>query len=206
MSVNDAPRECGLPIGTMVLTPTGQVPVESLEVGSMVMAVSGDSAPFQAISAVRRFRWEGPLVRVRAEALEDGTPQSDLLLLPTQGVLLEGVLVTAGALVDGLGVVTEPGGTPVQFVQIVLGGHDAVLAAGVAVESVRPHPDAPDCAPRRGPDASLRAMLSWRAEHMGWVARRPVQTRPNPGVLRERLEAHPFTAAVPVRPPFGEPD
>jgi hypothetical protein len=206
MSVNDAPPECGLPIGTMVLTPTGQVPVETLEAGSMVMAVSGGTAPFQAVSAVRRFRWDGPLVRVRAEALDDGTPQGDLLLLPTQGVMLEGVLVAAGALVNGLGVVMEPGGTPVQFVAIILGGHDALLAAGAAVESVRPHPDAPDCAPRRAPDASLRAMLSWRAEHMGWVARRVAPARPNPGMLRERLEAQPFTAVVPVVPPFGKPE
>lgn len=206
MSENETSSEIGLPVGTLVLTPTGQVPVETLVAGALVMAVSGGSAPFQAVSAVRRIRWTGPMVRIRAEALDDGAPQIDLRLLPGQGVLLEGVLITAEALVNDVGVVAEPADMPVELVQIVLGGHDAVLASGLAVESARPHPDAPDCAPRRGPDAALRAMLSWRAEHMGWVERRQMQTRPQIGVLRERLEAYPFTAAVPVAPPIREPD
>lgn len=204
--MNKISPECGLPVGTMVLTPAGQVPVETLAPGAMLLAMSGSSAPFQAVAAVHRLRWDGPMVRIRAEALDDGAPQEDLLLPPGHGVLLEGALVAAGSLVDGLGVVAEPAGTPVEIVQIVLGGHDAILAAGAAVEAVRPHPDAPDCAPRRSPDATLRALLSWRAEHMGWVQRQSTEIRPEFGTLRDRLEAFPFTSAVPMVPPFRDPE
>lgn len=198
--------ECGLPVGTMVLTPTGHVPVETLIPGVTLLAISGSSAPFQGVVAVRRFLWNGPMVRIRAEALDDGAPMEDLRLPAGHGVLMEGTLIAAGLLVDGVGVVAEPAGEPVELVQVVLGGHDAILAAGAAVEVAPPHPDAPDCAPRRVPDAALRAMLSWRAEHMGWAKRQAAVDSPQVGTLRDRLEASPFTAAMPWVPPLRDPD
>lgn len=197
--------DCGLPIGTPVLTPTGQVAVEDLAPGAMVLAISGSSAPFQAVAAVRRLRRTGPMVRLRAEALDDGTPQQDLLLPPGHALLLDGALVAAGDLVDGHGILAEPAGQACELVEVMLAGHDAVLAAGAAVETLRPHPDAPDCAPRRAPDAALRAMLSWRAERMGWASPQPAaEPGPDIGSLRDRLAASPLAAAFPPVPLSGD--
>lgn len=203
--MSDASSGRGLPIGTPVLTPAGQVAVETLAPGTLVLAISGTSAPFQPVVEVSRLRWAGPMVRLLAEALEDGAPQGDLLLPPDQALLLDGALVAAGALVDGHGILPVAAGDPVELVQVTLAGHDALLAGGVAVESIRPHPDAPDCAPRRDPDATLRAMLSWRAERMGWASPDPARAAPLVGSLRDRLAASPFAPAIPPVLPGRDP-
>jgi hypothetical protein len=166
------------------------VPVELLVAGDLVLAVSGSAAPFQPVSAIASGSAATSLVRIRAGALADGTPQEDLLLPPAHALLFEGVLVAAGELADGHGIVAEPARGEVTLVQVVLAGHDAVLACGAAVETALPHPDAPGCAPRRAPDATLRALLAWRAETMGWAA--PASVEPPPpgiGSFRSRLEA-----------------
>nr|WP_246522433.1 Hint domain-containing protein [Neoroseomonas terrae] len=195
--------DCGLPIGTPVLTPTGHVPVEQLTPGAVVLAISGAAAPFQQVMTVQRRRWAGPLVRVLADALEDGTPQEDLLLPPAHAMLLDGALVAAGDLVDRHGIRLLPASEPIDLVQIMLAGHDVVLARGAAVETMRPHPDAPDCAPRRPPDGTLRALLSWRAERLGWAVPEPMEPMPEVGTLRDRLDASPLAAALPPRPLAG---
>jgi hypothetical protein len=202
--VSDAAPEFGLPIGTLVLTPGGHIPVEQLAPGAMVLAISGSAAPFQPVMAVRRPAWTGPMVRVLAEALDDGTPQQDLLLTPGHALLLDGALVAASALVDGHGIRLEPACGPVELVQVTLAGHEVILAAGAAVEAARPHPDAPDCAPRRQPDAALRAMLSWRAERLGWRAPTAIGPEPELGTLGDRLAASPLSAALPLLPLLGD--
>lgn len=203
--MTDTSPDCGLPIGTPVLTPTGQVAVEDLAPGTLVLAISGSSAPFQAVAALRRRRSAGPLVRLRADALDDGTPQQDLLLPPGHALLLDGALVAAGELVDGHGILAEPAGEGIELVEVILAGHDAMLAAGAAVETLRPHPEAPDCAPRRAPDAALRAALSWRAERMGWASpRMAAEPDAEPGSLRERLAASALAAALPPVPLPGD--
>ncbi|MEO3471517.1 Hint domain-containing protein [Roseomonas sp. CAU 1739] len=204
--MTDISPDCGLPIGTPVLTPTGHVPVETLRPGALVLAISGTSAPFQALMAVRRVRWSGPMVRLKAEALDDGAPQEDLLLPPHHALLIDGSLISAGALVDGHGVLEEPATGPVDLVQITLAAHDAVLAAGLAVETARPDPEAPDCLPRRAPQAALRAMLAWRAERLGWAIPAVIEPEPDVGSLRDRLAASPLAAALPLVPPLGGAD
>jgi hypothetical protein len=185
----------GLPTGTLVLTPAGAVPVEALRPGALVLAVGG-GAPFQAVAETRRVTLAPPFVRLRAGAIADGAPQEDLLLPPGHALLVDGVLVAARDLVDGHGILAEQGAA-IDAVQIVLAGHDAVLADGLAVETARPVPDMPDCAPRAAPDATLRAMLAWRAEAMGWrPAVLPELMPPLPGSLRERLAASPGTPAA----------
>lgn len=185
-----------------MLTPGGEVAVEALAPGSLLLAVSGSAAPFQTVVAVRRRHHDGAGVRIRAGALADGAPQEDLVLPPGLALLLDGALVDAGALVDGHGIVLEPAGAGLDLVEIVLGGHDAVLAAGAAVETASPHPDAPPCAPRRAPDGTLRALLSWRAEVMGWAPPPglPDAAPPQVGTRRARLAASPLAPVVPPIP------
>ena len=201
--MTDTSPDGGLPIGTLVLTPTGQVPVETLRPGALVLAISGASAPFQSVVAVDRIRWSGPLVRLKAEALDDGAPQDDLLLASHHALLLDGALIAAAALIDGHGILEEPTPGPVELVRVTLAAHDAILAAGLAVESARPDAEAPDCLPRRAPDAALRAMLTWRAERMGWAEPCVIEAPAMVGTAREWLEASPLTPVLPTVPPFG---
>lgn len=203
--VNPSITPFGLRAETPVLTPRGPVAAGLLVPGAMVLAVSGAGAPFQPLVALDRVSLATPLVRIRAEALADGAPQDDLLLPPGQALLLDGALVAAGDLVDGHGVVLEPAGPPVELVRLVLEAHDAVLAAGAAVEAASADPAAAPCAPRCAPDATLRALLAWRAEAMGWAAPcAPAAPVPEVGSLRARLAASPLAplpAPLPIRPP-----
>lgn len=198
--MRDSPAETGLPAGTPILTPRGERPIEEIGAGTLVIAVSGSAAPFQQVQAVRRHRTATGLVRIRAGALAVGAPLEDLILAPGHGVFLNGRLVAAGALALGPGITVEAA-APCDLFELVLAGHDAVLAAGAAVETARPEAaDAPFC-PRAEPDGVLRAMLAWRAEEMGWVApAAPVEPAPEVGSLRERLAASPFLPAIPPDP------
>lgn len=199
--MSEPSSECGLPIGSQVLTPSGPVAVETLAPGAIVLAVSGIAAPFQPVVAVRRFRTAAALVRLRAESLDEGAPQEDLLLPAGHALLIQGRLIAAGALVDGHGIIAEPAGMAVELVAVTLVAHDALLVAGAAVESARPDADAPDCAPRGAPDGILRASLSFRAEQMGWAAPMVSESEPEIGSLRDWLEASPLAAALPLVPP-----
>ena len=192
----------GLPPGTPVLTPAGERPVESLRPGDLVIAVSGMAAPFQVVTDIRRGLVAGPMVRIRAGALAEGAPQLDLLLPAAHALLVDGALLAAGALVDGWGVTAEPAAAT-ELVAVVLAAHDALLAAGTAVETALPEPGAPPCCPRAEPDGTLRALLDWRAEIMGWAPAAAIAPpAPVVGTLRARLSASPFLALQPLDLPI----
>lgn len=191
--------ESGLPAGTPVLTPSGEVPVESLVPGMLVIAVSGVAAPFQRVQALLRRQVRTGLVRIQAGALADASPLTDLRLPPGHGVFIDGRLFAAGSLALGPGIAPEAAG-PCDLFDLVLAGHDAVLAAGIAVETAVPDAQ-PFFCPRAEPDGVLRAMLAFRAEAMGWVPPVPPKDPvPEVGSLRARLAASPFTPPLPRGP------
>lgn len=200
-AVPRAVPERGLPIGTPVLTPSGEVAVERLAPGDLVIAVSGQAAPFQRVVEIRRLSLPAALVRLRAGAIAEGTPREDLRLPPGHGLLLDGTLVEAGALLGGPGTLFEQAGGMQDVLGIVLGTHDAVLAAGMPVETVPPaFADQPPFAPRAGADAALRALLAWRAEVMGWAEALPATpdiALPDP---EEDLVSSALGPALPVSP------
>ncbi len=98
--------------GTMIATPDGEAAVETLRAGDFVLTAEG---------ALRTVRWIGrqtvsklfadPLrsypVRVKAGALGDMAPSRDLLISPDHALLFDGVLLQAGALVNGTSIVRE---------------------------------------------------------------------------------------------------
>jgi hypothetical protein len=123
---------------------------------------------------------------------------------PGLALLVDGVLVAAGALCDGAGLVEEAAPEGLDLVTLVLAAHDAVLSAGTAVETGLPVADAAPCLPRAEPDGPLRALLAWRAEAMGWAAPAPLaDPAPVVGSLRDRLAASALTPAAP--PPLPLP-
>jgi hypothetical protein len=127
--------------GTMIATPTGAVPVESLAAGDPVLTADGQ---------VRRVRWLGrshisrvfadPVsvlpIRIRAGALDENVPARDLLLSPGHAVRIGDALVHAGALVNGTSVVRETD-MPMVFTyyHVELDTHALLLAEGAPAES-----------------------------------------------------------------------
>ncbi len=127
--------------GTRIATPTGATRVEHLAVGDLVLTRGGAAAPVrwlgrQTVCMAFADRARVLPVRVRAGALGDSLPERDLLLSPCHALLVDGVLVEAGALLNGTTIVRETD-VPATFVyyHIELEDHALVLAEGVPAET-----------------------------------------------------------------------
>ncbi|MBS0639616.1 MAG: Hint domain-containing protein [Proteobacteria bacterium] len=127
--------------GTLIDTPTGAVPVEILQRGDLVITSTGITRPVQwlgrqTVSTV----FGDPLrvlpIRIKAGALCDNLPVRDLLVSPDHALLVDDILIQAGALVNGLSIVQEED-VPTSFVyyHVELADHSLLLAEGVPAET-----------------------------------------------------------------------
>ena len=98
--------------GVRVATPAGEVAVETLRRGDLVTTPDGRAVPVSwvGVQTVSR-RFADPLrvlpIRVRAGALGENVPSRDLLLSPDHGLFVDGILIQAGALVNGASITRE---------------------------------------------------------------------------------------------------
>ena len=131
--------------GTHIATPTGERPVEALAIGDLVLGVDGRARPVrwigrQAVVAVFADPQRNFPIRVTAGALGDNTPSRDLLVSPDHALLVDGLLVQAAALVDGVAVRHEP--APAErftWYHTELEDHALVLAEGAPAETYLDH-------------------------------------------------------------------
>ena len=184
----NAPCFCA---GTLIATDRGNVAVETLAAGDLVATTDGDVRPIRWIGrrAVAT-RFADPLkampVRIRAGALAESAPARDLLLSPCHAVLVDGVLIQAGALVNGTSIVRETA-MPEQFTyyHVELGDHALVFAEGVAAETFV------DNADRMGFDnwAEHQALFGTEVEMTEMAYPRAKSARQVPAATRARLAA-----------------
>jgi hypothetical protein len=127
--------------GTGILTPSGEVPVEALRPGDLVLTAEGEALPVRWVGRQTvEARFADPLhawpIRIRAGALADGMPSRDLLLSPGHAVLVGNILANAGALVNGSTITREaPPAARFLYLHVELAEHRLLLAHGVAAES-----------------------------------------------------------------------
>lgn len=123
--------------GTLILTSTGERPVESLRPGDLLPVLFGQClAPVLRLVTIRLDSQARPRespVRIGHGAFPGG-PHRDLLVGPSHCVLVAGLLVPARLLANGQAI-RRDAVAPAYYVGIVLGQHDCVLAEGLAVES-----------------------------------------------------------------------
>jgi Ca2+-binding RTX toxin-like protein len=127
--------------GTEITTPDGPRAIESLGIGDLVLTFEGVPAPVrwmgrQTVST----RFGDPMavlpIRIRAGALGEGLPLRDLLVSPDHAILVSGLLVQAGALVNGASILRECQ-VPERFTyhHVELTTHALILAEGVPAET-----------------------------------------------------------------------
>lgn len=139
-SISVAGPVCFRP-GTRLRTPAGETAIDDLQPGDWVLTADGSAEAVVWIGR-QRIRTNGadPLriapIRIRAGAMGDGVPQRDLLVSPDHAIGLEGILVHASALVDGVGVLREPiDADEILYLHVELGRHALLLAEGLPAES-----------------------------------------------------------------------
>ena len=127
--------------GTAILTEAGERAVETIAPGDRVITADGRAEP---VLWVGRRSYGGRFlagqahllpIRIRAGALGRRLPRRDLLVSPCHAMLLGGVLVPAGALVDGRRITVERDCAEVGYVHIELARHEVILAEGAASET-----------------------------------------------------------------------
>ena len=128
--------------GTSIMTVSGEVCVEDLKPGDLVVTASGKVLPVKWIGH-QNYRKSGESwqenvtpIRVACHALDQRTPHRDLFLSPNHALYLHGVLIRVKDLVNDRSIApVAPAGEAVDFYNIVLDTHEIILAEGAAVET-----------------------------------------------------------------------
>ena len=138
IEVNIAPCYCP---GTLIKTQRGQKRVEKLKIGDKVMTASG---------MARRIKWIGRRsyggrfvmgrkdilpVCIKAGALEDDVPKRDLWISPNHAMYLDGLLIEAKDLINGVSIAQAEWVEKVEYFHIELDTHDVIVAEGALSES-----------------------------------------------------------------------
>lgn len=127
--------------GTRILTTTGETPVEQLVPGDIAILADGTIRPItfigrRLIDLRRHPRPEAASpIRIAAGALADGIPSRPLTISPDHALFLDGVLVQAKDLVDGIAITQDLTIPSIRYYHVELETHGILLAEGAAAES-----------------------------------------------------------------------
>ena len=129
--------------GTGIATPTGGVAIETLSIGDPVLTADGRTVAVKWVgrqTVSTRFGAPDRLrpVRIATGALGDGLPRRDLCLTADHALLIDGLLVNAGALVNGTTITREPldrfDGSYTAY-HVETANHELILAEGAPAET-----------------------------------------------------------------------
>lgn len=129
--------------GTLISTPHGSTPIESLAIGDKVIGSKGLATvkwigwrTYHAVSLITAQQKANALpIRVRAHAIADNVPSLDLLVSPWHHLLVDGMLVRANDLVNGTTIAQEISATSVDYYHVELEEFDVIMAHGIYSES-----------------------------------------------------------------------
>ena len=136
----DITVECFL-AGTAIATEHGARPVESLRVGERVITLFGGTQEIRAVErrqyAIGATTGSDRLrpVKIAAGALGRNLPVHDLYVSPDHALYLQGVLVPAHLLIDGVAITQPRIEGPIYYYHVEVDPHDVIFAEGVATET-----------------------------------------------------------------------
>lgn len=129
--------------GTLIATARGEVAVEDLRVGDLVVTAHG-GASLQPVVWIGHSKVDltrhparasiAPIV-IKAGALASGVPHRDLRVSPDHAMLLDGHLVPAKHLVNGTSIVQEVWCPEVTYWHVELPAHGLLVSEGAVSES-----------------------------------------------------------------------
>ncbi|GBR04866.1 hypothetical protein AA21952_1554 [Acetobacter oeni LMG 21952] len=127
--------------GTRIAVQNGEAPIETLQIGDLVRTASG---------ALRPVRWIGRRsyapafvgknkkllpVTIKAGALASNVPVRDLSISPLHAMYVDGVLIPASSLVNGISIVQDEEPGEVSYIHLELESHDLLMAEGTPSET-----------------------------------------------------------------------
>lgn len=130
--------------GTRILTDRGEMPVEALGAGDLVVTLAGEARALRPVKWIGRRRIDltahprpdtAAPIRIRRGAFSDTMPARDLLVSPDHAIFVDGVLIAARQLVNGASIHQELGWPAVAYVHVELDSHAVLLAEGLPAES-----------------------------------------------------------------------
>jgi hypothetical protein len=132
--------------GTTIRTANGDRKIEDLAVGDLLPTVFGGTSPIRWIGRYR-FKRSDPTkawvkdvlpVRVARSALGPDVPHADLYITQTHALLIDGLLVAAGNLINGTTIIRYDASEldELEFFHIKLERHDVIYAEGAPCETL----------------------------------------------------------------------
>jgi hypothetical protein len=130
--------------GTQIVTPEGEVPVENLKTDDLVTTHDGRAVPVKWVGEQRVKNWmftsaDKAPVCITKGALGNGLPHTDLFVSADHGMVLDGLVINASALVNHTTIRFVPmAEMPPEFTyyHVETEAHDAILANGAAAETL----------------------------------------------------------------------
>jgi antigen 43 len=128
--------------GTQIGTPTGEVPVEQLQIGALVLTAHHGPRPVKWIGqgkvlATRGRRTAATPVIVRKGALADNVPNRDLHVTKAHSLYIDDVLIPVEFLVNHKTILWDDRAQEVEIYHVELDSHDVLIANGAPAESYR---------------------------------------------------------------------
>jgi hypothetical protein len=164
--------------GTHLRAQTGDILVEDITPGTLLQTASGALLPVRWLGrSVVSTGFADPQrvlpIRIKAGALGETLPTRDLLVSPDHAMFLGGVLIQAGALVNGVSIVRETNMAEFfTYYHVELASHALLLAENAATESFIDH-------------AGRMNFTNW-AEHDALAGTAPITEMPHPRAKAQR--------------------
>ena len=126
--------------GTRIATPGGEVPVEDLRIGDMILTLHAGPKPIKWIG---QRSYAAPFahgdfirpIRLRPGALDDDMPRRALHLSPGHALFASGALIPAWRLLNGASITQAAHVDLVEYFHIELDAQEVIFAEGCPVES-----------------------------------------------------------------------
>jgi hypothetical protein len=127
--------------GTSILSPRGEIPVERLRPGDLVLTTNQQSVPIRWIGRNTVSRaFSDPLrflpIRIKAGALSEKVPSRDLLISTDHALFVDGILIHAGALINDVSIVRERNvSSSFTYYHVEVDDHSLILAENTPAET-----------------------------------------------------------------------